>query len=73
MNSIIEKVGIWPCNGQPAQATDDLITLTQRAGTEIKADQQLIQDTLKHAVSAGDLIRRIEDGRIRWQWADHLE
>ncbi len=73
MNSVIEKVGSWPCNGQPVRAADDLMALTRRAGTKVKADQHLIQDTLKHAINAGDLIRRVEEGRIQWQWADRLE
>jgi radical SAM superfamily enzyme YgiQ (UPF0313 family) len=73
MESVIEKKGSWPCNGQSTRIADDLDMLSESVSTAVKADPQLIQDTLNHALNAGNLIRRIEEGRIKWQWADHLD
>jgi radical SAM superfamily enzyme YgiQ (UPF0313 family) len=73
MKRIIEKRGSWSCDGQPVKLADYLSSLSERVTSEVQADQGLIQDTLKHAHDAGDLICRIENGKIRWQWADFLE
>ncbi len=73
MNRIIERKGHWSHNGRPIRAQDNLRNLIDRVSTGIETDRQLIQNTFKHAVKAGDLICREEDGMIRWQWADCLE
>jgi len=72
MNNVIELKGSWSQDEQRMSNADNLKILSDKISTELDATEQLIRDTLNHALQQGDLICQETDGMIRWQWVDYI-
>ncbi|UCD77146.1 MAG: radical SAM protein [Desulfobacterales bacterium] len=72
MKNAIEQKGFWCKDGRSMRTEDNLRTLSDRIGSVVDADPQLLRDTLSHALQQGNLKYTDTNGEIRWQWVDYL-
>jgi len=73
MGRVIEAQGTWPLGETAGRNGDDLDTLVTRILSVHGVDAEKLAEALAHAAARGNLIRRERDGRVCWQWRDHLD
>ena len=72
MNRAIENCGTWRNGKGPITPKVAVDGLTQRIGPGDNFTTAQLFDTLTFAYNGGNLDYGIEEGVIRWKWADYL-
>lgn len=73
MNSIIEKVGMWSKQNEPATVADALEILAEKVYRHTKSSKQESSDFLHYAYDKGTLEYVEEQHIVQWRWQDQLK